>query len=76
MGQDPRHFSIMSKKFLDDGEGNVCGVETIKVEWKKDNCGRYNMSTVPGMKYHVIQHVIALTGIYCMKEFTVVGIYC
>ena len=48
MGKDPRHFSIMSKEFVDDGNGHVCGVKTVKVEWKKDGSGRWNMSQVPG----------------------------
>ncbi|XP_067951479.1 uncharacterized protein [Watersipora subatra] len=48
MGHDPRKFSIMSKEFIDDGNGNVSGVKTIQVEWKKDNSGRWNMAQVPG----------------------------
>lgn len=48
MGRDPRQFSIMSQEFLDDGSGNVCGVKTIQIEWKKDETGRFNMSPVPG----------------------------
>lgn len=49
MGSDPRRYSIMSKTFVDDGAGNVSGVNTVKVEWKKDESGRWNMSTVEGM---------------------------
>jgi len=50
MGRDPRHFSIMSQEFLGDGDGNVVGVKTIKVEWKKDEQGRYNLSPLPGKR--------------------------
>ena len=49
MGADPRRYSIMSKQFVDDGQGNVSGVNTVKVEWKKDETGRWNMSQVEGM---------------------------
>jgi len=48
MGKDPRHYCIMSKEFVDDGNGNVCGVKTVKVDWKKDKTGRWNMTVLPG----------------------------
>ncbi|ESO94104.1 hypothetical protein LOTGIDRAFT_239527 [Lottia gigantea] len=47
-GRDPRIFNIKSTGFLDDGKGNVCGVNTVLVEWKKDDAGRWQMSDVPG----------------------------
>ncbi|XP_061170358.1 uncharacterized protein LOC133179675 [Saccostrea echinata] len=47
-GKDPRIFNIKSTEFVDDGKGNVSGIKTIKVEWKKDEAGRWNMSDVPG----------------------------
>ncbi|RWS12234.1 glutamate synthase 1-like protein [Dinothrombium tinctorium] len=47
-GQDPRVYSISSKEFLDDGNGNVRGIRTVKVEWKKDEKGMWRMSEVPG----------------------------
>ncbi len=46
-GEDPRIFSISSKEFLDDGNGNVKGIRTVQVEWKQDQSGRWNMSEVP-----------------------------
>ena len=61
MGKDPRHFSIMSKEFVDDGKGNVCGVNTVQVEWKKDDSGRWNMSQVPGkVEVDGVNHLLAL----------------
>jgi len=32
-GDDPRQFGILTKRFLDDGKGNVKGVETIRVRF-------------------------------------------
>lgn len=43
-GRDPRIFSIMSKEFLDDGNGNVKGIRTVDVEWNKDPTGRWVMN--------------------------------
>jgi glutamate synthase (NADPH/NADH) small chain len=47
-GKDPREFLVLSKRFLDDGNGNLTGVETVRVEWTKDTEGRWQMSEVPG----------------------------
>jgi NAD(P)H-dependent glutamate synthase small subunit len=47
-GKDPREFRVLSKRFIDDGNGNVAGVETVRVEWNKDAEGKWQMSEVPG----------------------------
>ena len=36
------------QEFLDDGNGNVSGIRTCKVEWKRDPTGRYTMEKIPG----------------------------
>jgi NAD(P)H-dependent glutamate synthase small subunit len=47
-GTDPREYRVLSKRFLDDGEGNVAGVETVRVEWEKDDDGKWKMTELPG----------------------------
>ncbi|XP_055950740.1 uncharacterized protein LOC129984806 isoform X1 [Argiope bruennichi] len=47
-GDDPRNFGILSEKFLDDGNGNVAGISTVQVEWKKDASGNWKMEKIPG----------------------------
>lgn len=47
-GKDPREYCVLSKRFLDDGDGNVAGIETVRVEWQKDAVGKWQMSEVPG----------------------------
>jgi len=47
-GKDPREYCVLSKKFIDDGNGNVCGIDTVKVEWTKGENGRFKMNEVPG----------------------------
>lgn len=47
-GADPRVFSTLTQEFLDDGNGHVCGVRTINVEWVKDDSGRWEMKQMPG----------------------------
>lgn len=48
LGKDPRIFQIESKSFIDDGNGNVKGVNTVQIEWKKDDQGRWKIVEVPG----------------------------
>lgn len=38
---------------MDDGNGNVKGIKTMKVEWTKDKAGRWNMADVPGTSTHL-----------------------
>jgi len=47
-GKDPREFLISSKRFVGDADGNVTGIETVRVEWTKDEKGQFKMSEVPG----------------------------
>ncbi|XP_059052360.1 uncharacterized protein LOC131846961 [Achroia grisella] len=47
-GNDPRKFSTLTKEFLDDGEGNVCGVAAVEVEWTRGAGGRWEMKELPG----------------------------
>ncbi|CAL8090390.1 unnamed protein product [Calicophoron daubneyi] len=47
-GRDPRRFSVITKKFLDNGSGAVGGLLIAKVEWKKNpDDGRWMMNEVP-----------------------------
>jgi NADPH-dependent glutamate synthase beta subunit-like oxidoreductase len=47
-GKDPREFCVMSKEFIDAGDGHVGGVRTVRVEWTKGDGGRFQMKELPG----------------------------
>ncbi|KAI0227557.1 Glutamate synthase [NADH], amyloplastic [Lamellibrachia satsuma] len=47
LGKDPRIFNIMSKEFVGDADGHVCGIRTVLVNWSKDDTGRWVMKEVP-----------------------------
>lgn len=49
-GKDPREFRVLSKRFIDDGNGRVAGIEIVRVEWQKDDDGKWQMTEVPGSK--------------------------
>ncbi len=46
-GADPRAYSLVTKSFTDDGNGNVCGLTTVSVDWKSVD-GRLQMTEIPG----------------------------
>ncbi len=47
-GKDPREYCISTKEFVDDGKGNVKGIKTVRVEWKKNEAGQFVMNEIPG----------------------------
>ncbi|KAJ3114572.1 glutamate synthase [NADH] [Phlyctochytrium bullatum] len=47
-GRDPREYQILSKEFVSDGNGKVKGINTVRVEWTKDENGAWKMAEVPG----------------------------
>lgn len=47
-GRDPREYQLMTKEFIDDGQGRVCGVRTVEVQWTRDDAGAWKMAEVPG----------------------------
>ena len=47
-GKDPREYCISTKEFVSDGNGNVKGLKTVRVEWKKNEAGQFAMSEIAG----------------------------
>lgn len=60
-GNDPRQYSILSKEFVDDGEGNVKGIKTVRVEWKRSDSGAWQMAEVPGSEEYFEADVVLLS---------------
>lgn len=38
---------LLFQEFIDDGNGNVSGIKTVKVNWTKDETGRWKMDEIP-----------------------------
>ncbi|HZE95991.1 MAG TPA: glutamate synthase subunit beta [Planctomycetota bacterium] len=47
-GGDPRTYSISTKKFAGDAEGNLKELHTVQVKWEKGADGRPKLVDVPG----------------------------
>ncbi|CAK7901455.1 glutamate synthase [NADH] [[Candida] anglica] len=60
-GKDPREYSILSKEFVSDGEGNVKGIKTVRVEWKRSDSGAWQMAEVPGSEEFFAADVVLLS---------------
>lgn len=59
-GKDPRQYSTTTKEFLDDGNGNLTGVNTIEVEWTKSPTGQWQMKEVVGSEKYYPANLILL----------------
>lgn len=47
-GEDPRAFSVLTKKFVDDGNGNVKALQTVQIRRYVDAEGRKIYEEIPG----------------------------
>jgi len=55
-----RMFSVATKEFIDDGNGNVKAIKCIKVEWNQDDSGNWNMSEVAGSEFDLEADLVTL----------------
>lgn len=47
-GRDPREYLVTAKRFLGGESGQVTGIETVQVEWVRDEKGRFIPREIPG----------------------------
>jgi len=55
-----RMWSVATKEFVDDGKGNLKAVRCIKVEWNKDEAGRWQMSEIEGSELSLKADLVTL----------------
>ena len=46
-----RLWSVATKAFVDDGSGKVKSIECVKLDWTKDDTGRWRMIELPGTEF-------------------------
>jgi glutamate synthase (NADPH/NADH) small chain len=46
-GADPRDYCVTTKKFVGDENGRVKAIETVRIEWVRED-GRFAMKEIPG----------------------------
>ncbi|XP_061956875.1 glutamate synthase 1 [NADH], chloroplastic-like isoform X1 [Populus nigra] len=47
-GKDPRSYEVLTKRFIGDEDGNVKGLEVVRVHWEKDASGKFQFKEVEG----------------------------
>ncbi|MFZ5541805.1 MAG: glutamate synthase subunit beta [Pseudomonadota bacterium] len=56
-----REWAVTTKRFVDDGKGNVKAIVAARVEWKKDPAsGQMRMSEVPGSEFELPADLVLL----------------
>jgi glutamate synthase (NADPH/NADH) small chain len=55
-----RQWQILTKEFLDDGNGNVRAARCVKVDWQRDQSGAWQMSEVPGSEFEIKADLVTL----------------
>ncbi|KAK0706806.1 hypothetical protein B0T26DRAFT_743952 [Lasiosphaeria miniovina] len=73
MGKDPREFCIMSEEFVDDGNGKVKGINTMRVEWTKSPSGGWDMKKVDGSQQFFPADLVLLSMGFLGPEARVLG---
>jgi len=72
-GDDPRQFAILSKEFIDDGQGNVAGIRTVRIKWKMpENGGRPTFEEIPGSEEVFDAQLVLLAMGFLGPEQTIV----
>ncbi len=72
-GADPRKYLVTAKRFIDDGKGNVSGVEIVKIEWAKNEKGQFIPKDVPGSNQILPAQLVTLAMGFLGPEDTVLG---
>jgi glutamate synthase (NADPH/NADH) small chain len=55
-----RIWSVATKEFVGDGNGNLKALRCVKVEWNKDDQGRWQMSEIDGSEFSLQADLTAL----------------
>lgn len=71
-GQDPREYLVMTEKFVDDGNGNLTGLEIINIEWEKDAEGRFSPKKLEDTRRTIPAQLVTLAMGFLGPEQTVV----
>ena len=72
-GADPRQYLSTVKKFVGDGKGHVKEAHLVKIEWQKDEKGRFIPKEVPGSEEAVPVELVLLAMGFLGPEETVLG---
>ncbi|HIE55396.1 MAG TPA: glutamate synthase subunit beta [Chromatiaceae bacterium] len=55
-----RMWQVLTKEFLDDGNGRVKALRCVRVDWKRDEAGNWQMSEVDGSGFELKADLVFL----------------
>uniref|UniRef100_A0A1S3XS81 Glutamate synthase [NADH], amyloplastic n=1 Tax=Nicotiana tabacum TaxID=4097 RepID=A0A1S3XS81_TOBAC len=70
-GKDPRSYEVLTKRFIGDENGNVKGLEVIRVQWEKDDSGRFQFKEVEGSEEIIGADLVLLAMGFLGPESTI-----
>lgn len=59
-GKDPRSYEVLTKRFIGDENGAVKGLEIVRVQWEKDESGRFQFKEVEGSEEIIEADIVML----------------
>ncbi|KAG8476357.1 hypothetical protein CXB51_033276 [Gossypium anomalum] len=69
-GKDPRSYEVLTKRFIGDDNGNVKGLEVVRVRWEKDASGRFQFKEVEGSEEIIEADLVLLAMGFLGPEST------
>ncbi|HTL47358.1 MAG TPA: glutamate synthase subunit beta [Verrucomicrobiae bacterium] len=72
-GDDPRQYLVTARRFIPDEKGNVKQLEIVKVEWAKDDKGRFIPKEIPGSEKLLPASLVLLAMGFLGPEDTVLA---
>ncbi|OGW72154.1 MAG: glutamate synthase [Omnitrophica bacterium GWA2_52_12] len=72
-GEDPRQYLVTAKRFIGDAHGQVKELEIVRIEWAKDDKGRFIPKEIPGSSRILPAQLILLAMGFLGPEDTVLG---
>lgn len=72
-GSDPREYCIMTKRFVGDDNGQLKELHTVKIEWKKDDSGRFAPVEISGTEKVIPAQLVLLAMGFLGPEDTVLA---
>ncbi len=70
-GDDPRQYLVTAKKFVGDSKGNVKEIHIVKIQWQKDDQGRFVPKEIPGSEKVLPADLVLLAMGFLGPEDTV-----
>ncbi|KAI9661407.1 MAG: glutamate synthase [NADH] [Alyxoria varia] len=73
LGKDPREYCVMSKDFVSDDDGNVKGINTVRVEWTKTATGGWDMKQLENSAEYFPADLVLISMGFLGPEDRVLG---